>query len=494
MKINKARRLSIFLPLLLMVVSVTVNSKEFYISGDAASALPKIPGITIEYNQTKPLISKGNPGEWDDTDILNPSVIKFKDIYVNYYSGYDGKSWKTGISTSKDGVSWVKYTHNPILAPNEKDWDTRYISANGGAIVFNKKIYYAYQGVDSNGIVKIGIATSDDTRSLVKYPQPVLSPGPSGAWDSNAVADPYLISHDDALFMYYLGQDRTGVQRLGVARSTDGIHWEKSIANPIMDVGASGTFDENGLGEPGVIYIPPYYHMLYTGRDATEKRNLGYAVSTNGINWKKASTQGIIDNSKFGGWASRVICDPTFIRINNQINVLFGGGNVASPDENLNGQIGSFVFIPDTTGDLSRFSVDDIWPINNIQSNDFFHGSYEIEHNENKNQAWISKRAHMILKGKTTDFIIKGWVPAQNIISTTKKTNPVDITVKIEGNEIYHLSTTENELINVRIPYSRLNIDNSKYYNITVETSGSTGKDIADKRELAMIVNFIGFE
>lgn len=350
MSLKSNKKLTIISLLMLNLFPIITNAQEeFYLSEKSLIANQHIPHIHLEYRQSQPLINTGKSGEWDSIDVLNPSVIKFNNTYVNYYSGYDGQTWKTGIATSKDGVSWIKLPNNPVLFPNNADWDTKYISANGSAIVFNNKIFYAYHGVDSDNTTRVGMATSNNISSLIKESKPVLSPGPSGSWDSAAVADPYLFLQDGILFMYYLGQDKFGIQRLGIAKSTDGIHWEKSIANPIMDVGAKGTFDENGLGEPSVIFIPPYYYMLYTGRDAREHRNLGYAISMNGISWKKMTTKGIVDNSKFGSWASKVICDSTFIEINNEITVFFGGGDVASPDQNLNGKIGSFLFKADPT-------------------------------------------------------------------------------------------------------------------------------------------------
>ena len=39
-------------------------------------------------------------------------------------------------------------------------------------------------------------------------------------------------------------------------------------------------------------------------------------------------------------WNSKVICDPTVVVEGDVVKVWFGGGDVASPDENLHGQIG----------------------------------------------------------------------------------------------------------------------------------------------------------
>jgi predicted GH43/DUF377 family glycosyl hydrolase len=175
---------------------------------------------------------------------------------------------------------------------------------------------------------RIGLA-----RDWRKEPAPVLETGPRGAWDERGVADPYVIRIEPYFYMYYLGQDRARRQRLGLARSLDGIRWEKLRTNPLLELGAEGAFDENGLGEPAVWTARGFYWMLYTGRDLHENRRLGLARSTDGVHWKKLA-------AVFAGaeaWNSKVICDPS---VDEKFGVWFGGGDVARPDENIHGQIG----------------------------------------------------------------------------------------------------------------------------------------------------------
>jgi predicted GH43/DUF377 family glycosyl hydrolase len=127
-----------------------------------------------------------------------------------------------------------------------------------------------------------------------------------------------------------------------LARSRDGVHWEKLRTNPILELGDIGAFDENGLGEPAVWEAKGFYWMLYTGRDVHENRRLGLARSTDGVHWKKLPVV-------FAGtepWNSKVICDPSVIASDTEVRVWFGGGNVARPDENINGQIGFGILRP----------------------------------------------------------------------------------------------------------------------------------------------------
>ena len=99
-------------------------------------------------------------GDWDSGDVLNPSVVKFNGEYWNYYSGYDGHTWSTGIATSSDGIHWIK--RGKIRGPD---------AGNGSALVVGGKILYWYQ---TGSPVQIAL-----DRKIV------LKTGPRGSWDEN---------------------------------------------------------------------------------------------------------------------------------------------------------------------------------------------------------------------------------------------------------------------------------------------------------------------
>lgn len=257
-------------------------------------------------------------GDWDSGDVLNPSVIKFHGEYVNLYSGYDGKTWSTGLAASNDGIHWTK--RGRIISPD---------AANGSALVAGNEIFYWFQ---TGQPVEISLAKSTDwKKSLI-----VLKTGPRGSWDERGVADPYVIERNGELYLYYLGMDRARRQRLGVARSRDGVIWEKLIDNPVLELGDAGAFDEMGLGEPAVWTSGGSYWMLYTGRARGEKRRIGLAKSPDGVHWSKQSL--LIEGA--ADWDREVVCDPTVELVPEGVRVWFGGGDVASPDQNLHGQIG----------------------------------------------------------------------------------------------------------------------------------------------------------
>jgi predicted GH43/DUF377 family glycosyl hydrolase len=276
----------------------------------------------------------GGAGDWDADDVLNPSVIRQGDAYYNFFSGFDGKTWHTGLAVSADGVSWHK--EGRILSPEAGTWEaggSPGIAANGSAIADNSGILYYYQAGDPP---QIGLVRSRNGHQWERNGAPVLPVGPYASWDERGVADPYVIRAGGAYYMFYLGMDRARRQRLGVAESQDGVSWYKLRGNPILELGEYGAFDANGLGETAVWTARGYYWMLYTGRDRDEVRRLGLARSRDGVHWEK--TPMVIAGDQ--AWDSKVICDPTVLTSRSGVTVWFGGGDVARPDQNIHGQIG----------------------------------------------------------------------------------------------------------------------------------------------------------
>ncbi len=113
---------------------------------------------------------------------------------------------------------------------------------------------------------------------------PVLSPGPSGAWDESAT-NSMAVLFDAGLFkMWYAGC--TGIVcGIGYATSSDGVNWTKDLRNPVIPAGSSGSWDYI-LQNPHVLKDGTTYKMWFSANDLSTIR-LGYAVSSDGVNWVK---------------------------------------------------------------------------------------------------------------------------------------------------------------------------------------------------------------
>jgi predicted GH43/DUF377 family glycosyl hydrolase len=299
--------------------------------------------LTFRFEQEKEPVLGAGLG-WDAGDVLNPSVVSIGGTLINFYSGFDGKTWRTGVALSTDGVRWQR--QGMVLQPDPASWEGSYIAANGAATFREGEFLYWY-AAGASGANAVGLARArGDARgpnaAWRKEDRPVLPRGPWGSWDEISVADPYVVRIEPYFYMYYLGQDRARRQRIGLARSLDGVRWEKLRANPVLELGDIDAFDEMGLGEPAVWTSQGYYWMLYTGIDASVNRRLGLARSTDGVHWAKLPA--VFSGSE--AWDSKVVCDPTVDVAGDVVRVWFGGGDVASRDENLHGRIGYGVLRP----------------------------------------------------------------------------------------------------------------------------------------------------
>jgi len=130
----------------------------------------------------------------------------------------------------------------------------------------------------------------------VDYKIGVLTVGPSGAWDDNRVTPGFgsILYFPAGLdgykyWLYYGGHDGTN-WRIGLARSNDGETFTKYVGNPILDLGAPGTWDELHVVNPSVIYNPAWtnpFRMYYTGINAGMAITAGIAESVDGKTFTK---------------------------------------------------------------------------------------------------------------------------------------------------------------------------------------------------------------
>jgi len=86
--------------------------------------------IRFEWEVDKDPVLRRGTG-WDSVDVLNPSVTHNGGTYINLYSGFDGKTWRTGAASSSDGKTWTRGT---LLFYPSLPWEGTYIAANGSLL------------------------------------------------------------------------------------------------------------------------------------------------------------------------------------------------------------------------------------------------------------------------------------------------------------------------------------------------------------------------
>ena len=138
------------------------------------------------------------------------------------------------------------------------------------------------------------LQTLDNGGDWITYPNnPVLKPGPKGAWDAGALGSMTVLKAGNLFHMYYEAwgvrseklQDYNSLQ-IGHATSKDGLHWTKDPANPVLPKGDAGDWDADGAWDPFVLYEDGQFKMWYGG-GMDQHCDWGYAVSTDGIHFEK---------------------------------------------------------------------------------------------------------------------------------------------------------------------------------------------------------------
>ena len=257
---------------------------------------------------------------WSPVGFSEPCVIKETDNYRMWYAGWDSTDvMRIGFATSSYGFDWKDHAASPVLEEGPAgSWDDGEVYnptvLKDGAIY---KMWYTGWSPQTR-VPRIGYATSPDGITWTKHPGPVLDLGASETWDCLGVGAP-TVSKDGGLYeMWYEGEDADAWWRIGYATSPDGINWVKDSHNPVLSEGASGSWEEWGLGGPTVIKVGSRYHMWYHATDSYDGVRIGYAVSQNGYVWTKSPENPVIDRGSGGSWDNSGIGHPTVVRNSNE--------------------------------------------------------------------------------------------------------------------------------------------------------------------------------
>lgn len=122
---------------------------------------------------------------------------------------------------------------------------------------------------------------------------PILTPSGS-TWQSKDLFNPTALAARDTIYMLYRAEDSTGIgqwngtSRIGLARSTDGVHFER-MPDPVLEPTEPWELP-GGCEDPRVAGIEGTYYLTYTAYDG-ETARLALATSPDLIHWQK---QGLV--------------------------------------------------------------------------------------------------------------------------------------------------------------------------------------------------------
>ena len=198
-------------------------------------------------------------------------------------------SWRPkksiALTESKDGVHWS----TPVIAlpPNpDTDWEKE---VNRPTVIKRGELYHLWYTGQANDRSWIGYATSEDGRHWKRMNhKPVLSPGQP--WEKKSLMCPHVL-WDEAqgqFRMWYSGGGQYEPDAIGYASSTNGLDWVRSGRNPVFQPDPALDWEKDRVTACQVVRQGDWHLMFYIGFRDIDHAQIGIARSRDGINnWQR---------------------------------------------------------------------------------------------------------------------------------------------------------------------------------------------------------------
>lgn len=173
-----------------------------------------------------------------------------------------------------------------------------------------------------------GLAISSDGKEFKRYSESPIIDRTSKYYLSFAA--PFVLNDNGVYKMWlWIGKNWVTIKNkkylsatIGYAESTDGVQWKILSGNCIVPKAP----EEFSVGRPWILKEKSTYKMYYSIRYVEKLYRIGYAESVDGINWTRKDEEIGIDVST-EGWDSEMICYPSVIKVNDRTYMFYNGNN-----------------------------------------------------------------------------------------------------------------------------------------------------------------------
>lgn len=162
---------------------------------------------------------------------------------------------------------------------------------------------------------------------------PVLSHSPDEPF---VVTSPKIRKYGDTWYLAYtagrrwiLAEDGRAeiIYKLRMATSRDGLHWIKQN----VDIVPSKLGNDEAQACPDIFFANGKYHLFFCYReglnfrdDRTRSYRIGYASSTDLVNWRRDDSRSNLDVSE-EGWDSEMVAYPTVFECDGGVYMIYAG-------------------------------------------------------------------------------------------------------------------------------------------------------------------------
>jgi beta-1,2-mannosidase len=251
----------------------------------AALAAPQFPppfGAWTRLSHDAVIAPQGD--NFESAGTFNPSVVKKDGRFVMLYRAQDRKGTSSlGYGTSEDGIHFVRRSEPVMVA------ETPYERGGGvedPRIIKIRDTYYltytGYNNVDGTGPqhkdAQLCMATSTDLISWKR--QGVILPAYQGKWNIGWTKSGAIVQQKirGKYWMYYLAEAPSHELQMGIAYSTDLLHWTDALDHPVLP-SRPGSFDSQVV-EPGPppVMTKDGIFLIYNGANDKNVYSTGWVL------------------------------------------------------------------------------------------------------------------------------------------------------------------------------------------------------------------------
>lgn len=195
-------------------------------------------------------------GEYEKKGLAAPCAQVINNQVHLFYQTYgNGKKDAICHAVSSDGLNFTRNETNPVFNPSG-DWNCgRAIDAE--VFHFNGRYLLYFASRDPDYKIQIqGVAAAPENTNFNRdqwtqlADAPILKP--LYPWEGNCIEAASVIEKNGWLYMFYAGAYNNDPQQIGIAKSSDGVRWERLSNKPFLPNGDPGTWNSSESGHPHI--------------------------------------------------------------------------------------------------------------------------------------------------------------------------------------------------------------------------------------------------
>ncbi len=265
---------------------------------------------------------------WNDLAVINPTVLYVDGLYKMWFGGRNvGLQIQIGYATSEDGINWDELSEPVLTVGSPGDFDSQDLKAL--SVLHDDDEYKMYYtATNSSGMPRLGLATSPDGITWTKYAQnPILDLGEPGSWNEARAHNASVLKQDGVYYMWFSGRNNNFDIGIGLAYSADGITWEEDQLNPVFLMSPHIPWESDYPTFPAVVEREDgSFLMAYMGFDGLY-RQVGIAHSSDGLQWTRYPNNPVIPHGPVGSWNEETSSGPSITILEQGLIRMWYAGN-----------------------------------------------------------------------------------------------------------------------------------------------------------------------